>query len=314
MRVVLLQSVMALGGVEQHMLTLGRALRKLGHEAYVVGLIDAGGFAQLNEWSNADGLVPAHIWGGWPENPARTRMLLEQLEPDVVNVQLPMPPLLADWRVAPVVGTAHGEFSLEPASGLVGLVCLDHRFAEDTRRLCGRSPVLVRNGVDLERFGFRPDFDAREGVAYWGRFDSSKMTAARAVAASTRVDCWGDTARLGEENLVCRGRARPEDVLYRYRVVTATGLCALEAMACGALLLTPEPSEENLARWSDSNFAMEEQYPDPAQARLDLAGLLTMPEDDAEARASWCRQWVEMNHDDMRMAEQFLEVYEEAMR
>ena len=86
-------------------------------------------------------------------------------------------------------------------------------------------------------------------------------------------------------------------------------------MACGALLLTPAPDEERLGEWADMRFWLEGVYPPGPETdervRQDLAGLLTLNGGEAQGRADFCREWVEREHDCVKMAEKFVRVYEE---
>ena len=313
MRVTILQSVVAFGGFEQHMINLAIGLRRLGHEAEIMGLVNAGGFDQLLEYADAG--LEIHYAENWPADTVPAWDLLSDLDADVVNLQMPVPQLALEMCRVPVVATTHSQFGFDSLPRCDAAVCLDQRWYGMSSSALGRMPYRLRNGIDLERFKYRRDLKKREGVACWGRFDDAKLAPARAVCDGVTVDCWGDVEQLGHANLRVMGRARPEDVCYKYRVVVGAGLCALEAMACGALLLTPEPTEERLAEWADGSFAMEHVYPPGPESeeaiRHDLASLLTISDKEAQARADFCREWVEEEHDCVGMAEGFVKVYEE---
>jgi len=335
MRIVLLQAVVALGGFEQHTLNLATGLQRLGHEVHIMGLINAGGFDLLRDGMHKAMATPeyqqscferyqlrhhnisCHFPAQWPQDPRAAWQMLADLEPDIVNVQLPVPQLALEQNRAPVVGTIHSEFSLDAVPQCDAGVCLDQRWHGLTCNTLNVRIHALRNGIDLERFPYRPNVADREGVAAWGRFDPTKLGPARAICDTVPVDCWGDAVPLRDTGLRVKGFALPEEICYNYRIITATGLCALEAMACGALLLTPEPTEERMAAWADMSFWLEGIYPPGPGAdetvRLDLASLMTLSRGEAQGRADFCRQCVEREHDCVKMAEKFVDVYESVL-
>ncbi len=315
MRVLILMGVATLGGVEQHCLTLAKHLRLLGIDAHLAGLVNAGGFSQLQEWTDPRCMVPIHwVSENAPDGLAR---LLAEVQPDLVNVQLPIAPEPLEAWGGPTVLTVHGRFSLlHPFPVKAPVVCLDMRWWDHTRSLAaGEKMYDVRNGIDLRRFRFRDDTATRQGeVAYWGRFDPIKMAPVRGCQEHIPIDLWGGDAYPEHPNLRVCGTARPEEVLYRYRVVTAAGLCALEAMACGALLLAPALDERRLRRYSDTSFTESETYPDGCEhlAWEDLQRLLSLTPAEVRQVAQQQRNWVERVHDAGDMARKFAEVYGEA--
>ncbi len=311
MRIALVGSVIALGGIEQHMLNLALGLQRAGHEARIFGLVNAGGFEFLQEWSDPDHVLETEFAGA---NGIGLVEAIEAYAPDIVNVELPMAPEELVGCGRPMVGTLHGPFSVMPFGGLREIVAVDDRVLDHARGINGKPARLVRHGIDLKRFEFRDDAKEREGIAYWGRACETKLAPVRAVQEVERVDLWGDpifdkAAGRPLENV------RAEDVCYQYQVVMGTGLCALEAMACGALLLMPEPNEASLDKFSRANFDAATVYPPgtESQARVDLAGIKTLADGGMSERARLCRDWVEANHSVEMMAEGFLEVYEEAI-
>ena len=315
MRIVLLQSVVALGGYEQHMLNLATGLQRLGHEVHIMGLINAGGFSLLREAAAPD--IPVDFPQGWPHDPQHAWKMLDDLKPDVVNAQLPVSQLALERNRAPVVGTVHSEFSFDMVPRCDAAVCLDQRAHKAACTILNVRVHPGYNGIDLERFPYRRDVAERKGIAYWGRFDPLKMAAAEVISATHPVDCWGDTVPLAASGLRVRGRSRPEEVCYNYRIMTGSGLCALEMMACGALLLSPEMTPGNIITWANASFAVEVVYPPTdttnQAVRHDLAGLLTLGDSELQERADFCRDWIEQEHDCVGMAGKFLDVYESVL-
>jgi len=331
-KIVLLGGVMSFGGVEQHMLTLALALRRLGHDAQIMGLCNAGGFDQIRGWTDPEGQVPVHWAEGWPLNAAGARQMLLDLAPDVVNVQLPVSPAAipepADFAV---VGTAHGVSSLQGRiPDCRSIVALDKRILPELRSFAGQSGIPVQavcKCVDLKRFKFRDDAAKRNGAAYFGRVDQTKLGVLAGWVGCGTMDIYCDApgadvfrVNFPLPQFAIKGPARAEDVLYRYRIVAASGTGAIEAMACGALVLAAPLDAGRLAGWRDWGYMPDYFYYEGW--RFDREdGVREVPRDAARLRqdgiatetARLCRQWVERWHDVEAVAKQFVEVYEEAM-
>src|SRR3990170_4857587 len=106
MRIAIVASVLGFGGVEQHILNLAIGLRRLGHEAQVVGLTNAGGFDSLRDWADPEHRIPVTWLDGQGEE--GLRRALGAMRPDVLSAQLPFPGLPLEGVETPIVWTAHG--------------------------------------------------------------------------------------------------------------------------------------------------------------------------------------------------------------
>ncbi|HUW11417.1 MAG TPA: glycosyltransferase family 4 protein, partial [Anaerolineae bacterium] len=146
MKIILLGGVLSFGGVEQHMLTLAQALQRLGHDAQIMGLCNAGGFEQLRGWTDPKAQVPVHWAEEWPLNSAGARQMLLDLAPDIVNVQLPVSPAaIPEPAEFAVVGTAHGVSSLQGRiPDCCSIIALDKRILPELRSFAGQSAIPVQ--------------------------------------------------------------------------------------------------------------------------------------------------------------------------
>ena len=316
MRVAIVGSVLGFGGVEQHMLNLAIGLRRIGHEPYVIGLVNAGGFDLLREWADPERRIPVTWLDG--EGDDGLRRALEVLRPDMLSAQLPFPGLPLEGVSIPMVWTAHGRYSLNAPPPRPGpIICMDGRVADAARGLTmGGATTTIWNGIDLERFKFSGDV-SREGIAYVGRWDPPKLAGLGQLRVKGQVDVFGADGLPSEAEQVrnCRAWARPEIVYWGYRVVIAGGLCAVEAMACGALLLMPElnPQGTVLDSLANTSFSPMTHYSGAHDPNADLARLLALERDGVDELQSWQRRWAQTHHDCIDMARRFADVYEVAL-
>ena len=335
MNIALVQQVVGFGGIEQHVLTLAGALRKLGHEAHIIGLVDIDGFDTLRKWADPRKQIPVHWPGGWPPTPGAppgplpVHELLAEIDPDVINVQLPVHLATVVPAGKPIVGTVHGIASMQGRlPPLKALVCMDGRMLEHVKshsQLVGNLPApRIEYGVNLKRFTFKDNAAEREGTAYFGRIAGRNTRALGTLrGAGSSLHIYGDEPGISAlraqckayPNVECFGPTKPEKVLHKYRVVVANGVAAIEAMACGALLFGPSLGPHNMGGYQRVMYSPERFYPDEKvgewpimQDAQALQGAKV-----ATARARFCREWVEAHHDAAKMAEAFVGVYERAM-
>lgn len=305
MRVLLLSHLLAFGGVEQHMLNLQGALRRRAHIAHVAGLAVYAEFRQLASWAGAGDTLSADD----------VPLLMSRLNPDVVNIQLPFPAEVAATITRPLVYTAHGVSSFETPLGVDAagpVVVMDGRYMEQAKLVAPGEVFHIRNGINLARFA--PQYSARRTgrFAYYGRIIPVKTVAADEVAQHVTVDYHGPGELVESELVRGHGPCRPEDVGYSYRIVSATGIAALEMMACGAILLAPAHDDGTFRALADSSYAVRPNYGDGHEGRAweDFMRLAEMSPNQAFSCAAWQRQWVETHHDANDMASRFLRVYE----
>ncbi|HEY2004440.1 MAG TPA: glycosyltransferase family 4 protein [Candidatus Saccharimonadia bacterium] len=215
-------------GVQQYVLTLGTWLTRRGHRVFyltahtartdVPEVYSLGNFARFNFNGNA-------VRTPLPASSARIRKLLHELHPDVLHVQMPYSPLLAERVImnasarTAIVGTFHIlplariQFAANRLLALVlrrslgrfqVVMAVSPPAADFARRVYGLSPQVVPNAVDLARFKAapRPHRDREHvTVLFMGRLVERKgvLELIRAfrqlppeVAAITRLVIGGD--------------------------------------------------------------------------------------------------------------------------
>ena len=158
-------------------------------------------------------------------------------------------------------------------------------------------------------------------MAYVGRFFGDKLIGlANGIWGNVPVDAYGDETSWSEARaqipgascMDYQGMGEPREVMQRYRIVSATGIAAIEAMACGAAILAHGLSPTVLARWREVMYVPEFFY--PSEDYTAFSDYERLQDDKTATRAArMCRAWVEQHHDAKRMAEQFVAVYEEAI-
>jgi hypothetical protein len=150
------------------------------------------------------------------------------------------------WPV-PTIATIHGRVPLPPPSFYRGILSVETLVEHRHLRARARFYREVWNWVDLERFAFQPELG--EDACFLGR--SFKLVNAIKVAKHWEgsIDCYGiaTTELLDMGNhLRWKGFADPAEFLPRYRVVFASAMCALEAMAVGRSVIAGQDFQETV--------------------------------------------------------------------
>jgi phosphatidylinositol alpha-mannosyltransferase len=253
------------GGVQGQVLALARSLRRAGHEAFVVGPLDAeleveglprgavvGVGGSLSVPANGS-VVPLALS---PAAAARTVSALARLAPDVVHLHEPLAPgptWAALLRPGPKVGTFHRAGEVRgarvlrlAAARLASRLSARTAVSEEARRcaqaLADGEYEIVGNGIDLERFrGVVPAERSRSrpAVLFVGRHERRKglgvlLEAFALVGGGGRAELW--VAGDGPQSAELRRRFPPgagvqwlgriDDVELARRLVAADVLCA----------------------------------------------------------------------------------------
>lgn len=189
------------GGVQAHILDLGRSLRELGHEVMAIG--PATDAADVPDWVVRGGRAVAVPYNGsvarisvGPRVSGLVRDFIASNSFDILHIHEPNSPSfsLAALRLAtgPIVATYHASSSgstllklstpmlrplLEKIRGGIAVSELARRWQVEQ---LGGDPVLIPNGVDTAMFArarcLRPDADPAEPVeiVFLGRLDEPR--------------------------------------------------------------------------------------------------------------------------------------------
>lgn len=240
-------------GAESFMRDLANGLKKHGHSVMV--------------FSNHPGLA-----GGMPDREGITLATdLENLpfQPDIIHAQHHLDAMTAITALPGVPAVYH-------CHGAIWQDCpLKHprvyRYLAMSRTLAERMKVesnipssnvdVLLNGVDLERFSMVRDLPPKAARALFfnSRHASDSPTLVAVREAATRRGLTLDVLGRSFENFI----EAPEKLLPSYDIVFASGISAIEAMACGCAVVIlgisscgPMVRPENFDRLRQVNFSI----------------------------------------------------------
>lgn len=234
------------------------------------------------------------------------------------------------WNGLPVICTLHGYVGL-PGSGFYDAVLSVEDLAEGHQAFrMAKRVETIWNWVNLEKFPFREELP-REGAVFVGR--AFKTINAKKVAwlrPELQIDCYGTApAGLGKDwppNMKWLGYEKPENILWNYRVVFASAIAAMEAVAAGRLVIAGQ-NYANRPPWgalvtpdilpalSRDQFASKMFPHDPAEATAEqvLAEYdKAMSAAHTEMRRE-CRAYIEQEHSKDRQCRKIRDLYEEVL-
>jgi hypothetical protein len=245
---------------------LGRHLERLGHSVAAFSSARATSAELLDE----DMLRSTHDMENLP------------FRPDVIHAQHHLDAMIAITALPGVPAIYH-------CHGAVWRDCVPkhpriYHYLAMSRTLAERMTVesniarseikVILNGVDLTRFGnFRaiPERPARALVYQRAHGnDNDTVAAIRAAAARTGIDLDFIGQRFG------RTITDPESVLPTYDIVFASGISAIEALACGCAVVVLGRTScgemvrpENFERLRQVNFSIAVNSPPPSADRIE---------------------------------------------
>jgi glycosyltransferase involved in cell wall biosynthesis len=265
MNVLITCTNLAHGGAQSVARSLAHALRSLGHSVMVYSNEPARGEPAL-------------------ENPARVALDLENLpfRPDIIHGQhhLDAMTTLTALPGVPAIYHSHGAIWKDCVVKhpriyryLAVARTAAHRIAIESNISPGNIDVLL-NSVDLSRFTEVRTLPAQaRRVLFFNRHhhaDSETVSAVREAVAKCglELDCIGYYfGGLTDA---------PERVLPCYDIVFASGLSAIEALACGCAVIVLGRTScgemvqpENFDRFREVNFSLPNNSPPPAPAKIE---------------------------------------------
>jgi hypothetical protein len=234
------------------------------------------------------------------------------------------------WEGIKAVCTLHGYVGL-PGGGFYDAV-ISVEDLGDGHQAFKMAPRVetIWNWVNLERFPFREELPP-DGAAFIGR--AFKTVNAKKVAwlrPDLEIDCFGTApAGLGPEwppNMKWLGYEKPENILWNYRVVFASAIAAMEAVAAGRLVVvgqnyahrTPWGTlvrPEILPLLSRDQFASVMFPHDEPEATAEevLAQFEAAMANDFTAMRRECRAYIEREHAKEGQCRKIRDLYEEVL-
>ncbi|HUW11512.1 MAG TPA: hypothetical protein VM537_17405 [Anaerolineae bacterium] len=335
MRVVYTYGLLAGGGCERRTGQLMRWLLDRGDDAWLLGTgwAEAGQAMMLEQCKvPADRIVimPAEqLSSGSYEDFLSEN--IERLEADVIDVQWTS--CLPSRWTRPSVFTMHGISQPVPAHAPFSkMICIENLpsghpgYHQESQTKI----EVIWNWVDLDQFPFQRDLG--EGACYVGRsFKAANALKVCTVDPDVTIDGYGTdfdlAARDFPANFRWLGYAKPEEFIYRYRVVFGCAIAAVEGLAAGRLVIAGGwqgyagrqtyghlVRPHLLERMSGDQFTGQSQADavEPTAEEVYRDFQLAMEDDMTEQRLMM-RAWVEQYHHPDRQMEKVRRVYEEAI-
>jgi hypothetical protein len=255
MRVLYYYGTVSGGGCERRMGDLCRWFLDNGDEAWIVGSkANDMGYAMLH---GQCGVPPSRtIWmhdevpGGSIEE--FIMAMAQELKADIIDHQWWGMGIPTSWEGIKAVATLHGYVGLPHSPFYDGVISVEDLPLAHEAFAMAPKVRTIWNWANLERFPFREELPD-DKAAFIGR--AFKTINAKKVAWMKRdltIDCFGTApAGLGNDwpdNMRWYGYAKPEDIIYNYRVIFASAIAALEALAAGRLVIAGQ-TYANRAPW-----------------------------------------------------------------
>ena len=341
MRIGLFYESMQFGGCETRTISLGAMLRRLGHEVSL-----------LTYNLNRPALEMLCEWAGFPiENViecAKDALAGKCVDLDVLDIQCSAGAPLGPQPHAARVYTIHGiDYWIPPLSKASWLISV----ADCPKGSIAKSYpnyLYAPVSVDLDRFRYHKE--PGKGVAFFGRFSSHKLALPHDLwsAWNGPIDLYGYSAKQSvgglEQNLIkTEGRppqvripgppeavgwaVNPAEIMPKYRVCLGACQCAIEAMACGRLVMVgmdwiapsqrfvgqaTVPTPENIDEVAKGQFGTFGPT-SPREPKVMAETIDRLLAGDYDHLRPFYRQWIEENRDLHRQAEEILTFYQDAV-
>jgi hypothetical protein len=236
-----------------------------------------------------------------------------------------------------MVYTMHGRTQPVPHAPFLGILSVEHIASNDS--LIRAAPIVrsVLNWADTEKFAYREDLP-EGGVCWIGRLFKAvgdppwlgNIAKVGPYYAGT-IDCYGTVHAASEleklpPNARWLGYVRPEEVIYGYRVVFASAICALEAIAAGRLVIAGQPFADRpawgrivrpeildqLAMQQFASMLYPHDAPDPSPEQVYAELEKALAYDFSDERRQ-CRDYIEQYHSLNGQCTKVRKFYEEVL-
>ena len=319
MKIVFAYGVLTGGGAEKRMGDLSRWLLDNGDEAWIVASnISDNGISMMAQQCGfpVNRIRVMEACGNYEKH---TIQVAEEVGADIIDVQ--WVDCVPSFAPCALTYTMHGRTQPVPVNApFLGILSVEHIVPNDP--LHRAAPVVrsVLNWADTEKFAYRDELP-EDGVCWIGRLfkavgDDALPGNVVKVAPYYKgmIDCYGTVHAASEldklpPNARWLGYVKPEEVIYNYRVVLATAICALEALAAGRLVIAGQPYDGRpawgrlvrpklldtlaLQQFASILFPHDLADPSPEAVYAELADAL---ENDFTEERRRCRQYVEEYH------------------